>query len=527
MRFKYSLTLLLFSLLIFSFSSCKKDEPNEAPSCSILLPSEGDTINVGTLVEISVSASDADGRIASVSIQVDDIELKEFTTSPYKFYWNTDSVSAGWKNLKASALDDDDEETHRSIDIFLRGNTAPMASFVFTPDSGNVSQLFSFDASTSSDIEDPLSSLTFRWDWENDGVFDISWTSNPMATHTFNTPGVYDVKLEVKDSKGLIASLIKPLKVMGSVLQAPIASFTLSPDSGDLQTTFTVNAGASYDPDGAMSALQFRWDWNGDGSYDSPFVSDTLGAQIYVSAGIYRIVLQVRDADGLTDTTSKIVIVSDPGPGWQSCPGIPTLNYLGKSYQTLLIGNQCWFRENLDAGTMLNSAVGQQNNMNLEKYCYNNNIVNCNVYGGLYSWDEAMNYASAAQGICPSGWHIATDDDFKYAEAFADSQYDTLAGIWDSTGFRGFDAGARMRSEAGWSQGGNGLNSIGFTAIPGGGAYGITSSFAGIGINAMFWTSIPESSANAMARFIDANEQGVYRGGFLKSNTFSIRCVKD
>ncbi|MBI4648201.1 MAG: hypothetical protein HY738_16860 [Bacteroidia bacterium] len=90
-----------------------------------------------------------------------------------------------------------------------------------------------------------------------------------------------------------------------------------------------------------------------------------------------------------------------------------------KIYNTVLIGTQCWMAENLNFGTMINSTTGgqfQTDNAVIEKYCYSNNSANCSTYGGLYEWNEMMQYnpsdagnPGTTQGICPSGWHIPTD----------------------------------------------------------------------------------------------------------------------
>ena len=50
--------------------------------------------------------------------------------------------------------------------------------------------------------------------------------------------------------------------------------------------------------------------------------------------------------------------------------------------------------ENLNIGTMVNGSANQLNNSIIEKYCYNNIEDSCNVYGGLYQWDEMMQYST-------------------------------------------------------------------------------------------------------------------------------------
>ena len=75
------------------------------------------------------------------------------------------------------------------------------------------------------------------------------------------------------------------------------------------------------------------------------------------------------------------------------------------------IGNQCWLKENLDVGTMVEGSQNQGgHNGVIEKYCYNDDPSNCQTYGGLYQWHEAMQSSTtpAVQGICPPGWHIPT-----------------------------------------------------------------------------------------------------------------------
>ena len=110
-----------------------------------------------------------------------------------------------------------------------------------------------------------------------------------------------------------------------------------------------------------------------------------------------------------------------------SCPDVPVVQYDGGPYnnigttkvtpgpntyyRTVKIGDQCWLRDNLNVGTMINSTLSQTNNSIVEKYCYSNDLANCNTDGGLYQWNEAMQYSTAesARGICPTGWHIPTD----------------------------------------------------------------------------------------------------------------------
>ena len=108
---------------------------------------------------------------------------------------------------------------------------------------------------------------------------------------------------------------------------------------------------------------------------------------------------------GVSIVTTLNQTTSDCGP---SCSG--TVTYGGETYNTLQIGTQCWMKENLNIGTRINGSQEQTDNIVIEKYCYNDLDSNCNIFGGLYQWNELMQYVTieGAQGLCPTGWHLPT-----------------------------------------------------------------------------------------------------------------------
>jgi len=119
--------------------------------------------------------------------------------------------------------------------------------------------------------------------------------------------------------------------------------------------------------------------------------------------------------------------------------------------------------ENLNIGSIIQNLDEMTDNGVIEKYCYNNEPSKCNQYGGLYQWNEVMQYTttSGVQGICPEGWYIPTDDEWKILEGTVDSQYPVGDPIWNNTGHRGYDAGLNLKSTSGWSSGNNGTNLFG------------------------------------------------------------------
>lgn len=87
----------------------------------------------------------------------------------------------------------------------------------------------------------------------------------------------------------------------------------------------------------------------------------------------------------------------------------------GQKYPTVLIGTQCWFAKNLNIGEKIDHEPEYQtDNGIIEKFCYNNDENNCDVHGGLYTWTETMAYdtTEGSRGICPSGWHVPSDQEW-------------------------------------------------------------------------------------------------------------------
>jgi uncharacterized protein (TIGR02145 family) len=210
------------------------------------------------------------------------------------------------------------------------------------------------------------------------------------------------------------------------------------------------------------------------------------------------------------------------------CPGTPTVEYEGRVYNTIQIFNQCWMKENLNVGSMINGAQNQTNNSVIEKYCYDNDPANCDTFGGLYQWDEAMQYTTiqGVQGICPPGWHLPTDEDWMQLEGVADSQYRYPDPEWYDIGYRGFDVGKNLKSTTSWNSGGNGIDKFGFQAMAAGSRY-TNGAFIDMGNYSIFWSSTEIDSDEAWYRILNSDRDESVRYVFAHSIGFSCRCVKD
>ena len=193
----------------------------------------------------------------------------------------------------------------------------------------------------------------------------------------------------------------------------------------------------------------------------------------------------------------------------------------GRAYRTVQVGSHCWMAQNMNLGTRINGSLGQSNNSIYEKYCYNDLESNCDIYGGLYQWNEMMQYSMTpgVQGICPAGWHLPTDEEY--------TTLSTLLGGPDEAGGAMKEAGL-----AHWFSPNTGAtNSSGFTALPAGirnyvGAFG-----ADLGQRGTFWTSTfnePPTFDCSWNYNLYYNSDGLERnGGAMLVNAFSVRCVKN
>jgi len=200
----------------------------------------------------------------------------------------------------------------------------------------------------------------------------------------------------------------------------------------------------------------------------------------------------------------------------------------GKNYNITKIGNQCWMVQNMDLGIRIDGITDPANNSVIEKYCYGDDDDTCDIYGGLYRWNETMGYVTTegAQGICPASWHVPTDDEWKILEGNVDSDFGVGDPVWDLPLWRGFDAGINLKSVSGWKDDGNGIDLYGFTALPGGYFNNSTDLYYELTATGYYWTS-SENASQAFFRAQGDDDDNHYRDDLAKAHGLSVRCLKD
>jgi uncharacterized protein (TIGR02145 family) len=209
--------------------------------------------------------------------------------------------------------------------------------------------------------------------------------------------------------------------------------------------------------------------------------------------------------------------------GQQNTPEIDnndssTVNNCSETPDTnsVCIGDRIWMKQNLNEGVMINSSKSQTNNGVIEKYCYDNDPLKCDTYGGLYQWDEMLKYVywNGDTSFCPTDYHVPNNNEWT-----------------NLISYLGGDTVARAKMIPGGSSG--------FDSIFGGyfsqGTHGNTF-FADQGDATYFWSSMAgetniESKIDANSLGLYANNDGVNRGvnwsTLPKDYALSVRCIKN
>ena len=355
---------------------------------------------------------------------------------------------------------------------------------------------------------------------------------NPMVDHTtlsFYIPEQDKISMIITDMMGRV--IIKTEKI----LDKGIHSFRFTP-SGEYLYFFTVQwRGKSS----SIKILQPTSTSNRPASLEY-IGSEKLSSKLKATEDILNFAFNPGDTliyigfknglqSGILDTPETNIDYKFQFATNISCPDTPTVEYEGQVYNTIQIFSQCWLKENLNVGSMIQGDQEMTDNSILEKYCYNNEPDSCAIYGGLYQWDEMMQYTTeqGSQGICPSGWHIPTDDEWKLLEGAVDSQYGIGDQAWDEYGWRGSDAGANLKASSGWYEGGDGTDLFGFSGQPSGTRDHDDGTFNVNGEVAMSWSSTESEPGIVFYRFLFYDDSEAIRGITVVDYGFSVRCLKD
>ncbi|MFA5418662.1 MAG: SUMF1/EgtB/PvdO family nonheme iron enzyme [Bacteroidales bacterium] len=195
-------------------------------------------------------------------------------------------------------------------------NLPPTASFTVTPHIAMVDSAVIFDATQTTDDHTSMEMLEYRWDFNNDGMWETDWSSDPIVSEKYKAVGYYTIGMEVKDQAGITGWVSRNATIVdssGYLVEFPVAVFTMDPFSGDENTLFTFNASGCHDVKDDASLLMIRWDFDNNGSWDTDWSTEKIATHKYEQSGLYDIILQVRDLDGNIDGECKQLVVGSGG----------------------------------------------------------------------------------------------------------------------------------------------------------------------------------------------------------------------
>jgi uncharacterized protein (TIGR02145 family) len=295
----------------------------------------------------------------------------------------------------------------------------------------------------------------------------------------------------------------------------PTAAFTA------LETEITEGQRIDFIDESLNIPAQWNWDFGDGGSSTSQHPS--YG---YSTPGIYSVTLTVSNASG-SDTEKKVnyITVNKLDISIYFNPEL-TYNEVvdidGNSYKTIGIGDQEWMAQNL-ATTHYNdgSAIPLETNnanwadLTTPAYGWYKELNGStkseykDIYGAYYNW-----YAVETGKLCPSGWHVPSDEEWKQLEMYLGSS--NQGGKLKETGtihWKNPNMGA--------------TNEFGFTAMPAGFRYSVNGYYHPLGEMSFWWTSTKVSSYSAWFRLISYDNGDITRQSSYFQGGYCVRCIKD
>jgi uncharacterized protein (TIGR02145 family) len=342
----------------------------------------------------------------------------------------------------------------------------------------------------------PGSSVTFTATPGNGGSLPVyNWKVNGITvginsnTYTYNPANGDSVRCIMSSNLACVTgNPASSNKIIMSGTLAPVVTFTSCID-----TITTINA----------KPIKLKGGIPLGGTYSGPGVNSLTGSYTPSLAGTGTRTITYSYTNAALCTAAKSISILNLPSSILTCGNPLTDVRDNKIYQTVQIGAQCWLATNLNFGTTIASPQDQRDNCISEKYCYNDNPMNCTNHGGLYQWDEVMRFdeTPADQGYCPPGWHIPSEN-----------EWNTLFAVYISSGF----AGSPLKY-SGYS---------GFNALLSGARH-INKGWDFQGFATFFWSSTARSDNKAWAHGMNDADPSVSLYPSSRANAFSVRCLKD
>jgi uncharacterized protein (TIGR02145 family) len=261
------------------------------------------------------------------------------------------------------------------------------------------------DASLSHHLRDSRRELLFSWLLPNITEWSIP---NPEYKKVVivNQIGQFTIKLKVIDKETKLFNQTDREFIAVNENLPPAARIQAGSIFGNILTQFYFDSWLSSDDYQSPSELEVRWDFNGDGEWDTPFSKEKASYHQYDIPGEFHVMLQVRDEDGLTSLVSKNVFVS---------ANTNETSFFkdkrdGSFYGMVKIADQWWMSQNL------NYIIPEKQRQGVLQFlCLFEQEIWCDQVGKLYRIGAVVENRADNEYcvVCPTGWRIPTKQDWE------------------------------------------------------------------------------------------------------------------
>lgn len=214
----------------------------------------------------------------------------------------------------------------------------------------------------------------------------------------------------------------------------------------------------------------------------------------------------------------------------------PVTDYDGNLYSSILIGDQCWMKENLRTthyadGAEIPLTSTASSSTVAYRYCPGNDSGNVAVYGYLYNWSAVMGgeassdaNPSGVQGVCPTGWHVPSQAEWQQLIDYVSSQNAYRCGNGAGNIAKALSAQTGWYSISGSCSPGSTPstnNLTGFSAMPAG------ESGSSFSRHACFWSASYRHDNSRWYLALSYVVTGVTLSDTYPAKGYSVRCLRN